>query len=61
MLNNKPFVVRGTIRRGVITCEDTGKEFKVNNLFIPSSASYSGFFQLRKDSISHEVLRIVKT
>ena len=61
MLNNKPFVVRGTIRRGVITCEDTGQEFKVNNLFIPSSASYSGFFQLRKDSISHEVLRIVKT
>ena len=61
MLNNKPFVVRGTIRRGVITCKDTGQEFKVNNLFIPSSASYSGFFQLRKDSISHEVLRIVKT
>lgn len=61
MLNNKPFVVHGTIRRGVITCEDTGQEFKVNNLFVPSSASYSGFFQLRKDSISHEVLRIVKT
>ena len=61
MLNNKPFVVRGTIRRGVITCEDTGQAFKVDNLFIPSSASYSGFFQLRKDSISHEVLRIVKT
>ena len=61
MLNNKPFVVCGTIRRGIITCEDTGQEFKVNNLFIPSNASYSGFFQLRKDSISHEVLRIVKT
>lgn len=61
MLKNKPFVVRGTIRRGVIACEDTGQEFKVNNLFVPSSASYSGFFQLRKDSISHEVLRIVKT
>lgn len=61
MLNNKPFVVRGTIRRGIITCEDTGQEFKVNNLFVSSSASYSGFFQLRKDSISHEVLRIVKT
>ena len=61
MLNNKPFVVRGTIRRGIITCEDTGQEFKVDNLFVPSSASYSGFFQLRKDSISHEVLRIVKT
>ena len=61
MLKNKLFVVRGTIRRGVITCEDTGQEFKVDNLFVPSSTSYSGFFQLRKDSISHEVLRIVKT
>ena len=61
MLKNKPFVVRGTIRRGVITCEDTGQEFKVDNLFFFFSASYSGFFQLRKDSISHEVLRIVKT
>mgnify|MGYP003524468414 CR=1 FL=1 len=61
MLKNKPFVVRGTIRRGVITCEDTEQEFKVDNLFVPSSASYTGFFQLRKDSISHEVLRIVKT
>ena len=61
MLKNKPFVVRGTIRRGVITCEDTEQEFKVDNLFVPSSASYTGFFQLHKDSISHEVLRIVKT